>query len=413
MRTRIKTLIGELAGKHGKRVVVLIDEYDKPILDHINDAETAEANRDVLRGFFGVLKSMDPFIRLTFVTGVTKFTKVSVFSGLNNLRDITMSKGYAGICGIAIKDLDKYFGAHIERLASLGKYGGTCDIKGKIRKWYDGYSWDGESRVINPFSLLGFFSDESFESYWYASGTPAFMMSLIKKKPASFLAFQGLEISKRALDTFDVRKMNIVPLLFQTGYLTVDEKRVRGDQESYLLKMPNLEVREAFYLNILADFTDNDENFTESAYWKIKEALKAGGLQSLLEALRALFASIPYEIHIPREAYYHSVFYAVMNLLGFDVDAEVSVSGGRVDAVLELGDKAYVMEFKYEDCAPGAAPEAKEKIFDEALAKAMKQITDRGYAKKFAGGGKTVYQVAFEFLGRDDIKMAYTATEGS
>lgn len=228
--------------KYNQQVVVLIDEYDKPILDQIDDIELAEANRKVLRGFYGILKSMDPFLRLMFITGVTKFTKTSVFSGLNNLRDITLSEKYSNICGITTDDLGKYFSPHIERLATLEKFKRYGNLKTEILDWYDGYSWDGEKRVINPYSLLSFLSEEKFAGFWYASGTPTFLIRLIKNKPESFLAIKDLELSERALDSFDIRKMSIAPLLFQTGYLTIEEKRFRDGPESYLLKIPNLDV---------------------------------------------------------------------------------------------------------------------------------------------------------------------------
>ena len=175
-----KNLIEALCKKYGQRVVVLIDEYDKPILDHIINTETAEANRKVLSGFYGVMKSLDACLRLTFITGVTKFTKTSIFSEMNNLLDLTLTKKYSNICGIAVDDLAEYFGEHIENLATLNSFKRYSNIHDEILAWYDGYSWDGETRVINPFSLLSFFEQERFSSFWYASGTPKFLMDLIK-----------------------------------------------------------------------------------------------------------------------------------------------------------------------------------------------------------------------------------------
>ena len=401
-----KTLIEALYKKYDKRVLVLIDEYDKPILDRLSNADTVEANRDVLRGFYGVLKSMDPFLRLTFITGITKFTKTSVFSGLNNLRDITLSEKYAGICGIAVEDLDGYFSEHITNIAESGKMGGYGDIRDKILSWYDGYSWNGTNRVINPFSLLSFFSDERFSGYWYASGTPKFLLDLIKTRPRGYTDLKNLKIGEWSLDTFDVRRMEVEPLLFQTGYLTVKEILPDPEPPVYLLDTPNYEVRMAFNLHLMAEFTESGASFAESSYREIRAALETGNLRNMLSTLRALFASIPYQLHISKEAYYHSIFYAIMNLLGFDIDAEVSVSGGSIDATLELGDKAYVIEFKYKDCSPDVSPEDKRKLFDKALEEGMKQIEDRGYASKYEGSGKTVYRAAFAFLGRDDIEMA-------
>jgi hypothetical protein len=399
-----KTLIEALSKKYSQRVVVLIDEYDKPILDHLDNIKIAEANRAVIKGFYGILKSMDPFLRLTFITGVSKFTKTSLFSEMNNLFDITLTKKYANICGIATEDLERYFTAHIKDLASGEDLGDYDRIRNEILTWYDGYSWDGRTRLINPFSLLSFFSQERFSSFWYASGTPTFLMELIKEKPASFLSLKNLVISERVLDTADMRKISVAPLLFQTGYLTIAERRI-GAPETYLLQMPNFEVKEAFNLNVMAELTENEEHLAEAAYRKLQASFIACDLQSMLDTMRGLFASIPYQLHIACETYYHSIFYAIMNLLGFEIDAEVSVSGGRIDGVLELEDKAYIIELKYKDCPHDITREAKQKIFEKALAEGMYQINEKGYHKKYAGSGKSIYKVVLAFLGRDNIEM--------
>ncbi|MCL2227428.1 MAG: ATP-binding protein [Oscillospiraceae bacterium] len=278
------------------------------------------------------------------------------------------------------------------------------DLHDEILAWYDGYSWDGQSRVINPFSILNFFSAEKFSSFWYASGTPKFLLDLIKQRPRGYTDLKNLEMGEWTLDTFDLERMEVEPLLFQTGYLTVKEVLPNQRPPVYLLDVPNYEVRIAFNLHILAAFTESGATYAETSQ-RIRAALNEGNLEALLGTLRGLFASIPYEIHIGKEAYYHSIFYAIMNLLGFEVDAEVSVSGGRIGATLELEDKAYVFEFKYAECPPDACAEAKCEIFDKTLKAGMKQLEDRGYAKKYEGGGKIVYQAAFAFLGRDDIEM--------
>ena len=400
-----KTLIEAMHRKYGKRVVVLIDEYDKPILDRLTDAEIADGNRNVLRGFYGVLKSMDPYLRFTFITGVTKFTKTSVFSGLNNLFDMTMAEEYANICGITIDDLGESFGEHIESLSKLDRFKRYDSLTDEILAWYDGYSWDGETRVINPFSLLSFFAQKKFSSFWYSSGTPKFLLDMIKQRPKGFTDLNNLKMGEWALDAFDILKLEVEPLLFQTGYLTVKSIVPDSIPDEYILDVPNYEVRMAFNLHIIAEFTESGTVSAQSAYQDMKDSLNTGNLQKMLNILRGLFASIPYEIHISNEHYYHSIFTAIMNLLGFRIDAEVSVSGGRIDAVLELGDKIYVMEFKYVKCEKGATTEKKQALSNDALEKGMKQIMDRGYANKYKGSGKAVYEAAFAFLGRDDIEM--------
>ena len=401
----IKYLIQNLHDKYNKRVVVLIDEYDKPILDNIADLEIANANRQVVKRLYGILKPMDRYLRLTFITGVSKFTKTSLFSELNNLLDITMTEKYANICGIAIEDLNRYFNEHIASLASHDEFSKYSSLHDEILAWYDGYSWDGKTRVINPFSLLSFLAQERFSSYWYASGTPRFLLDMIKKRPEGYTDLMELDVSEWSLDSFDIQNISAGPLLFQTGYLTVKEVLKNHTPATYRLSMPNREVRIAFNLHILSEFTEKENPFAENIYRRIKDSLESGDLRSMLGSLKSLFASIPFQLHIGREAYYHSIFLALMNVLGFEVNAELSVSGGRIDATLELDDKVYVIEFKYNDCAPDATIDDKRVLFDILLDRAMAQIKDKGYAKRFAGSDKTVYQAAFAFLGRDDIDM--------
>ena len=398
-------LILMLHKKYEQRVVVLIDEYDKPILDHITDYDKADANRDVLRGFYGILKSMDAHLRFIFITGVSKFTKTSIFSGLNHLTDITMAEDYANICGIPVDSLDEYFSDHIESLKTSKRFKDQTNLKESILDWYDGYSWDGETKLINPFSLLNFFNAKKFSAFWYSSGSPRFLLDLIKSKPESYLNIKNARISEDMLDSIEIEKITVEPLLFQTGYLTVQEIQPLLDDLFYLLKIPNNEVRRAFSLHILSSLTESDDVSIGRARVDIHEALKAGDLEEMLEILRGLFASIPYSLHIEREAYYHSIFYTLLNVLGLDMDVEVSVSKGRVDAILEIEDKAYIMEFKYKKSAPEASEEEKQKLFDTALSEAMEQINTRGYADKYKGSGKEIYKVAFAFLGRDSIGM--------
>ena len=400
-----KSLIIDMHKKYNQRVVVLIDEYDKPILDNINNMELADANRQVLRGFYGILKSMDPYLRLVFVTGVSKFTKTSIFSGLNNLKDITMLEDYAGICGIPVESLDECFGEYIENLSRHKRFKQYSNVRNEILAWYDGYSWDGETRLLNPFSLLNFLDQKRFAGFWYTSGTPGFLLSLIKKKPESYFNIRNTEITEHMLDSVELDKITIEPLLFQTGYLTVKDVPLTHGTPVYMLDIPNFEVREAFNMHLLSALTESDDVRVWQVRSEINKALQDGDLVKMLDMLRGLFASIPYELHVDAEAYYHSIFYVFMTLLGFDMGVEVSVSKGRVDAILELEGKAYVMEFKYENCPRGMSAEKKQKLVETALDKAMAQIVDRGYSDKFKGSNKAVYQAAFVFLGGGDIDM--------
>jgi hypothetical protein len=316
-----------------------------------------------------------------------------------------MRKKYSSICGVEIENLGKYFGPRIEQLSSVDGYGPYDDIYQTILEWYDGYSWDGKTRVINPFALLTFFMQEKFESYWYVSGSPKFLADMIKTRPESYLNLNKFEMSEGMLDSADIGGLGLEPLLFQTGYLTVTEIFSATKSPVYLLGIPNHEVREALNLQILSTLTDDKNSGAWKAREGIERALKNNDLRQMLDILRGLYASIPYEIHIRREAYYHSIFYAVMNVLGFDIEAEVSVAEGRIDAVLELGDAVYIMEFKYKECPAEANAEEKNKIFDAVLSKGMEQIKNMGYHKKYTEKKKKIYMAAFAFLGRDEIEM--------
>ncbi|MDR2569776.1 MAG: ATP-binding protein [Oscillospiraceae bacterium] len=400
-----KELIRELHKKYNKQVVILIDEYDNPILDHLMDEEKAQANRTVIRDFYKIIKSMSAHIRLVFITGVSKFSKTSIFSALNNLNDITLSEEYANVCGITLEDLDKYFSEHIEHVSKLDIHSKFGCLKKQILKWYDGYSWDGETRVINPFSLLGFLLQKRFKGYWYETGTPTFLLKILKEKPDTFLSTDVIEMNEMAIDSFDIDKIYVEPLFFQTGYLTVKEVCHNTYGVTYILDVPNMEVREALYTNIVAQLTETNDIVASSAYLQIRRALEAGDLEKILTQMRSLFSSIPYNLHIKQEAYYHSIFYSIMNMLGFNITAEVSTARGRIDATFELADKVYIMEFKYKDCAPDAPDEEKRALFDITLDEGMSQIESKGYADKYIGSGKTIYKVVFAFLGRDAIEM--------
>ena len=405
----LNNLIKGLHRKFNQKVVMLIDEYDKPILDHITNIEIAEANRIILSEFYGILKSLDSNIRFIFFTGVSKFTKTSVFSSLNNLSDITMLEDYSNICGIPVDDLHIVFGDRIKSLSEHKNFKHHPSLLDIILLWYDGYSWDGETKLLNPFGLLSFFHAKQTKSFWYVSGSPKFLIDLIKTKPECVFNFNNLIISETDLDAMDIQNLEVGSLLFQTGYLTVS-KVIPAEPEigvppSYLLEIPNLEVREAFFNQLTAGLTENEQIFTSGAFRQIRKALNAGDMQGILNVLKSLFSSIPYQLHVDSEAYYHSIFFSVMNVLGFKIDAEVSVSNGRIDATLELVDKVYVFEFKYNKCPYDADEEEKRKVLDKALELGMKQITDRGYASKYTGSGKTVYLAVFAFLGRDNIEM--------
>ena len=400
-----KLMIEDLSEKYNQRVVVLIDEYDKPILDHIPDIERADANRVVLRDFYGILKSMEDYIHFVFVTGVSGFACTSMSSGLNNLHDISLMEEYAGICGVSTQELDTYFSEHIMHLSSLPELKRHGDIRSEILKWYGGYSWDGETRVLNPFSLLSCISDEQFLPFWYRTGSPRFLKDLIRQNPEGYAGIGEYRLRAGAMDdVFGIDAMQTVPLLFQTGYLTID-RELDETPLTWSLKIPNLEVDEAFNVHMLAALTSNQDEAVRSASQNMRGALLKGDLEEMRELMKGLLSQIPYELHQQNEAYYHSIIYTAMRLLGLNMGAEVSVSGGRVDALLEIADRAYVLEFKYTPCPKNASAERKQKLFDKALDEGAIQIFDRGYADRYVGSGRKVTRAAFAILGRNEIEM--------
>ena len=414
---RFQAIIRALYAKYDERVVVLVDEYDSPVLDYITQTEMADANRTVIRNFFRILKGMDAFLHFIFFTGVSKFTRTSLFSELNNLNDISLSEDYVNICGFTHKDLTTLFLEHLADLKSMDKFsslpenGKDC-LLDQIHLWYDGYSWDGKTRVFNPFSLLSFFNKKNFLPFWFESGTPSFLIELIKRDPESFQRVDGAVMNAAALDAMDIGSLSAVALMFQTGYLTIQkiEWQIRR-LPRYTFVSPNMEVRAAFNQHIVVGLTGISIDSSQSAQESMLDALDTGEPEKLADVLHRLFASIPYELHIDAEAYYHSILYAILGWLGFHIEAEVSTSRGRIDGVLELPPasasdkgKVYVIECKY------SRPEAgkdQDILLEEAITRGFTQINDRGYSERYAGLGNEIYKTVIAVTGRDKVKVRH------
>jgi hypothetical protein len=381
-----RILIESLREKYGRRVAVLVDEYDKPIIDHIDRPGFAQANREVLGNFYGIIKGQDANIAFCLFTGVSKFTRLSLFSALNNLRDITLRAPYAGICGITESEFGSVFS---ERLAGI-------DYE-KVLRWYDGYTWDGVTRVFNPFSLLNFFQDHEFNNYWYASGTPQFLMRDFKAKPEEYAGIQHATISEALLDSHNIEDAPPVSLLFQTGFLTVKDVLDVSPKE-YVVGFPNEEVSGSFARQFLSAVTEASDPYSLNFIRSMREALDAGDPERIAEPLSGLYASLPYHLHLQNEAYYHSLFLAVMQFLGFRITGELSVAEGRIDGVLvRPNKKTYLIEFKYV---------SDERAIGTALADASAQIESRNYASRYAGTDHEVYQLAVAVAARGKVRVA-------
>jgi hypothetical protein len=372
---KFAALIEQLHVTSGEQVVVQVDEYDKPIIDNLGNLELAGTIRESLHDFYQVLKAADDHLRLIFLTGVSKFSKVSVFSGLNNLRDITLSSAYATICGCTREELERDFDEHIRDFAQK-KNISREDVLDTMQHWYNGYSWDGENRVYNPFSTLLFLSKQVVGDYWFASATPTFLIDILREHDNVKIVTGPVHVEPSEFDSFEIATPNIIALLFQTGYLTV--KRVEGDTLSgdffYTLDVPNEEVRRGLLKHLVGAAAARSLYDNNTLRARTRQQLVDGDAHALEQSLQSLFAGIPYQLHIKREAYYHSLILLWLSLLGFEVQGEVSTDKGRIDATWIWDGRAIIAEVKYAPTGTHAT------LLDEAIA----QIRDRRYTERFA-----------------------------
>ena len=373
---RLRDLLAALHRRGGQRVAVLVDEYDKPILDALRTEDLARANRNALRALYSVIKSCDAHIRFCFLTGVSKFSKVNLFSGLNNLVDITLEPAYSTVCGYTESDLDEVFGPQLKGLN-----------RERIRSWYYGYSWGGEEKVYNPFDLLLLFRKREFEPSWFETGTPTFLVEMLWKRRIPTATLDGMLASSRLLGSFDVGRISTEALLFQSGYLTVQGLEQQAGLKRYRLGYPNREVRQGLNLALLDTLTGEDCKREEHSR-ALDAMLKAGDIKGLESTVQAMFSTIPSDGHrriqIDRfEGYYASVFYAYFAGLGVDVTLEDSSSRGRLDMAVRAGGRVYLFEFKVlEQAVPGAA---------------LAQLKAKRYADKYRHLDVPVHLVGVEF----------------
>ncbi|MBX7235513.1 MAG: ATP-binding protein [Caldilineales bacterium] len=383
LQGRFVELVLKLQQVAGQPVVVLIDEYDKPLIDHLGRGEpgleVARANRDILRNFFAVLKGSDvaPVLRFVLLTGVSRFSRVSVFSALNNLNDISMHEDYAGMLGYTDEELDPYFSSHITRLATkLGvEHAGA---HAALAHYYDGYRFSTSPlQVYNPFSVLVALDRRELNNYWFETGTPTFLIDLLREKQYSLPALEGLQVSPSAFSTFELERLSPEALLFQTGYLTIHDVQ----DNIYTLGYPNQEVKTAFTEAMLFGL-ESLASETSSHVLRLSRYLQAENLTSFFTSIQAVFASIPYDIQTKRdEAYYHTLFYLMLSASGGQAQSSVLTARGRIDMVVAFPDKVYVVEFKCNQDARAA----------------IRQIRGQGYADPYGGGGRKVLLLGIDF----------------
>ena len=373
---RLSSLLEALHGQTGQPVAVLVDEYDKPITDALDLPNVARANRDFLRGVYAVIKDADAHIRFSFITGVSKFSKVSLFSGLNNLQDITLDRRYSALCGYTDADLDTVFAPELPGLD-----------RDRIRDWYNGYGWRGEERVYNPFDILLLLDTREFAAHWFETGAPTFLVDTLFRRRVSSLALEAMVGSDELLSAFDVDHIATEALLFQTGYLTIHRSEPRGGRMFYRLGYPNQEVRQSLNESLLRRLTGDAPRRVEHSA-RLYDLLLANDFEGLEALFTAFFAGIPYEWHVKNdiaayEGYYASVFYSYFAGLGLDVVVEDSSSHGRLDMAVRFNGQVYLFEFKVVELAPAGA--------------AMAQLRAKGYAVKYRGLGEPIHLIGVEF----------------
>jgi len=403
LETTIQEYLQEIAGKHGvslgkggyqkqfrdliralaarNRVAVLIDEYDKPIIDNIENVAEAQRIRDVLKGFYTIIKGMDEYLRFVLLTGVSKFSKVGVFSGLNNLNDITLDDRYAALLGITQEEVERDFRDYIQAFA---KSAGTPapQLVAEVRRWYDGFCFSKScTPVYNPFSLLLLFDTRDFRNYWFETGTPTFLIKLLREREYDVQELEHLQVNELSFSSYEVEDLSVLPLLVQTGYLTI--KGYDPQRRLYTLSYPNREVEDAFVRYLVGEFSAVRKERADTYVWQMIDALQEADFEHFFEVLQVFFAGIPYDIQIRQERYYQTIFYLIFKLMGLQVQAETRTSRGRIDALVELDAGVYIFEFKLE----GAG----------SVQDALAQIRERGYAGPYRGTEKPVYAIGAVF----------------
>ena len=377
---RFMEVIQRAYEKTGRGVVVLIDEYDKPLLNSFQDEDLQRSFRNTLTAFYSVLKSADQWLRFVFITGVTKFAQMGIFSNLNQLNDISLDIDYATLCGITREEIEENFEPESERLM---EYHGLSreELLEQLTRRYDGYRFSpgNVARMFNPFSVLSVMAKRLFDNYWFATGTPSFLVEVLKKTDFDLRELDGIEVSAASLSDDRANINNPVPMIYQSGYLTI--KAYNEEFQIYTLGFPNDEVKYGFLNFVTPFYTPVAETETSFYIGKFIRELREGDPDAFLTRLRAFFAGIPYELNDRTERHYQTVFYLVFKLMGQFSEVEIRSAKGRADAVVKTADYIYVFEFKLDGSA------------DEALA----QIDDRGYLIPYSADNRKLVKIGINF----------------
>ncbi len=382
--TKSGYLFGELIDKAKDlgKLVILIDEYDKPLVENIY-APHIEEIRQVLENFYINIKASDEHLRFVFMTGVTKFSKVSVFSKLNNLRDITMSEAFATMYGYTQEEVERYFGDRINALADKSKID-RIEYREKIQKWYNGFRFHEDAQTVyNPVSLGMFFNENGkFTNYWFSTGSPSFIFKVLKKQNIDFFKTFNDYIPDFVLDSFDVTNMQAAPLLLQTGYLTIESSKTMFDRTLYKLNFPNLEIQNAFEHHLVGMLTERNQQDVSTEIVKLQMALLGNDTTTMHQVLKSHIAAIPYANRSNMEENYQNIIYSIFRLLGAEIHNEVHMNNGRIDSVIVNRDHIYIFEFK----------------MNQPAKVAIAQIKEKGYATPYLNDGKPITLIGINFL---------------
>ena len=376
---RLMGLIKRAYEQTGKKVVVLIDEYDAPLLDVVHERENLDVLRNIMRNFYSPLKACDPYLRYVFLTGITKFSQLSIFSELNNIKDISMDEPYAVICGISEDEIRLQMKDDLEGLAKKLEITPEEALM-KLKENYDGYHFTSPSPdIYNPFSLLNAFADGKFGSYWFGSGTPTYLINMLEKFGVEPSEIGNNRVSVEDFDAPTERMTSIIPLLYQSGYITI--KNYDEELDLYTLNIPNKEVRIGLMKSLLPHYVGSKAPETTTMVAYLSRDIRNGDMDTALRRLQTFLSTIPQCDNTKYEGHYQQVFYIIFSLLGYYVDVEVRTPRGRVDIVLRTKTTLYVMELK----------------LDKSAGEAMEQIDLKNYPERFALCGLPVVKVAVSF----------------
>lgn len=379
----LKELVLNLAKKN--HVVILIDEYDKPILDHLQDIEQARKQQKVLSSFYTTIKSLEQHLHFVFLTGVSRFAKTSIFSGINNLNDISLKHEAAALLGYTEEEIHSYFEPYIQGLAQKYKSSIQTTFQ-ELQRWYNGYRFsEGTIKVYNPFSILYCLKDKKFSNYWFASGTPTFLIHLLNQQYDSLEEMSNIQIDRDSLDSFELDKIPLVPLLFQTGYLTISDYNEKTN--IITLHLPNQEVTESFTKFLVSILAQTTTSTVKKLSLQLIEALEKQDLETFCKLLQTFFAHIPYSLHIKKESFYHALVQALFTLLSIEAQSEIATDKGRIDLVLNLEKTIFLFEFKFNSSAKAA----------------LKQIREKRYYERYTNKNKPIILVGLSFKQADKI----------